>query len=452
MTKSRTTVLVVDDESAIREVLETRLEAWGYRVLLAGDEQEARAQLASSDPDIVLSDVFLPDANGVELLDVYRAGHPTRPVVMMTAFGTIDTAVEAMKNGARDFLTKPLEPQKLKEVLERFEPEVSFRRAPTAAESGLGALVGMSAPMRNLYALLKRLAATDAATFIHGESGTGKEVVARTIHALSARAQSPFIALNMAAIPAGVVESELFGHARGSFTGAVAARPGAFEQADRGTLFLDELAEMPPELQPKLLRVLEDGAFRPVGGQKEVRPNVRIIAATNRDPEEAVARGQLRADLWYRLNVFSVTLPALRDRADDVPLLVRHFLRQFNDKHGCDVEHIDDDAMEALVKHAWPGNVRELKNAIERAIVLASDGRLRRRDLPERLQAAPPHSSGDALVLPANVTAAEAERILILDTLRNVNNNKAAAARQLGMDVKTIRNKLKSWGITGPVE
>lgn len=454
MMKTKTTVLVVDDESAILEVLETRLQAWGYDVLLATDEPTARRLLASGDPDIVLSDVFLPDANGVELLDAYRAGSPGRPVVMMTAFGTIDTAVDAMKQGARDFLTKPLDPQRLKQVLDRLEPEVAFRRAPTPAvgESGLGALVGTSAGMRALYAMLLRLSPTDASIFIYGESGTGKEVVARTIHALSGRSKGPFVALNMAALAAGVVESELFGHARGSFTGAVAARPGAFEMANGGTLFLDEIAEMPIDLQPKLLRVLEDGAFRPVGGQKELRPDVRIIAATNRDPEEAVADGKLRADLWYRLNVFTVTVPALRNRREDVALLARHFLTMFNRKHGTAVEEIEPDALNALVQHQWPGNVRELRNAIERALILAPNDRLQREHLTIPMPAALTPTSSDAVVLPANVTAAQAEQILVLETLKQVNNNKAAAARQLGMDVKTIRNKLKTWGVTGPNE
>lgn len=450
---SKTTVLVVDDESAILEVLETRLQAWGYEVLLAKDAPEARRLLASNPPDIVLSDVFLPDANGVELLDAYRAGSPGRPVVMMTAYGTIDTAVEAMKRGARDFLTKPLDPARLKQVLDRLEPEVAFRRAPAPAvgDSGLGALIGTSAGMRALYAMLLRLSPTDASIFICGESGTGKEVVARTIHALSGRSKAPFVALNMAALAEGVVESELFGHARGSFTGAVAARPGAFELADTGTLFLDEIAEMPIDLQPKLLRVLEDGGFRPVGGQKELRPDVRIVAATNRDPEEAVAEGRLRADLWYRLNVFTVTLPPLRERSDDIVLLARHFLDLFNQKHGMTVEEIERDALDALIQHPWPGNVRELKNAIERALVLSPDGRLHREHLTIST-ATPAAASSDSVVLPANVTAAEAERILVLETLRQVNNNKAAAARQLGMDVKTIRNKLKAWGVTGPNE
>lgn len=451
MAQTKTTVLVVDDESAICEVLETRLEAWGYAVLLAQDAPTARRLVAAHQPDIVLSDVFLPEANGVELLDAYREGNPGRPVVMMTAYGTIDTAVDAMKKGARDFLTKPLDPAKLKAVLDRLEPEVAFHRAPAPAvgEAGLGALVGTSAPMQALYGMLPRLAATDAPVFVYGESGTGKEVVARTIHALSERASSPLVALNMAALPQGIIESELFGHARGSFTGAVVARPGAFELAAGGTLFLDELAEMPLDLQPKLLRVLEDGTFRPIGAAKEQRADVRIIAATNRDPEQAVAEGRLRADLWYRLNVLTITLPPLRERKDDIPLLARHFLGQLGAAQNTRVE---PDALEALVSHDWPGNVRELKNAVQRALVFAQDGHLRREHLPAPLQAVTPPPAAEPLVLPGNLTAAEVERLLVLETLKQHNNNKAAAARQLGVDVKTIRNKLKSWGITGASE
>ncbi|MFN7135363.1 MAG: sigma-54 interaction domain-containing protein, partial [Myxococcales bacterium] len=332
---------------------------------------------------------------------------------------------------------------------EKLEQEVEFRRVASSDAAGaLAALVGTSPPMQELAAQLRRIAPTDASVFICGESGTGKEVVARTLHALSRRARAPLVPLNMAALPATMIESELFGHARGSFTGAVAARPGAFELADGGTLFLDELAEMPLELQPKLLRAVEGGAFRPLGARDEVKVDVRIVAATNREPEEALAAGRLREDLYYRLSVFTLTLPPLRDRAGDIPLLAQHFVSHFNQRHGTRVEEIAPDALEALQAHDWPGNVRELRNVVERALVLAREGRLTRAHLPPsvRENAAPRHGAAP-LVLPADVTAAEAERLLILETLRQLGNNKAAAARRLGMDVKTIRNKLKAWGL-----
>jgi DNA-binding NtrC family response regulator len=458
MTRAKMKILVVDDETAIGEVLETRLKSWGYDVLLAKDGASALQTLRDGHPDAILSDVCLPDANGVELLDSFRTHGNAQPVILMTAFGTIDVAVEAMKRGAADFLTKPLDHARLRTILERLEQEVEFRRATAPAQgvaaeaNGFGALIGRSPAMRELFSLLQKLASTDTAVFICGESGTGKEVVARTIHALSRRAKAPLVPLNMAALPAGVIEAELFGHVRGSFTGAVASRPGAFELADGGTLFLDEIAEMPLELQPKLLRVLEDGRFRPIGAREEMRVDTRILAATNRAPEAAIQQGKLREDLYYRLNVFTVALPALRERREDIPLLAQHFVRQFNDKYGTTIGEIEDDALEALVSHGWPGNVRELRNVMERTLILAEGDRLKREHLPAMMKDALADASQAPLVLPANVTAAEAERILILETLRQVRNNKAAAARQLGVDVKTIRNKLKAYGLTADGE
>ncbi|MGI5860833.1 MAG: sigma-54-dependent transcriptional regulator [Myxococcales bacterium] len=452
-------ILVIDDEAAIREVLQTRLEALGHEVNVAKDATSARRLLEEADPDLILSDVCLPDANGVELVELFRTAGGRRPVILMTAFGTIEVAVEAMKRGASDFLTKPLDYPRLHATLAKLEKEVEFRRASepgepggggaaVAEEEGLGALVGKSPPMQALYDQLRKLAPTDAPIFIYGESGTGKEVVARTVHALSRRAQGPFLPLNMAALPEGVVEAELLGHARGSFTGAVAARPGAFELADGGTLFLDEIAEMPAALQPKLLRVLEDGCARPIGARAEVRFDTRVLAATNRDPHTAIAEGRLREDLFFRLNVCTLVLPPLRERREDIPLLARRFLQQMNQKHSTAVTDLADDALAALMGHAWPGNVRELRNAIERAVILAQEGRLRRQHFPLSVAEAPAAAGTNGpLVLPADVTAAEAERLLILETLRQVRNNKAAAARRLGMDVKTIRNKLKAYGV-----
>lgn len=466
-------ITVLEDELAIGEVLEMRLRAQGHEPRVAIDCASALALIQHEPPDLILSDVCLPDGNGVELIEKLRHAGKDCPVVLMTAFGTIDVAVEAMKRGASDFLTKPLDYKRLYATLEKLEKQIEFMKvsggesidAPSktssssrtpeevaSIEESLGALVGKSSCMRSLYAELKKLSPTDTSIFICGESGTGKEVVARTIHAMSKRQKAPLIALNMAALPEGVVEAELFGHARGSFTGAVAARPGAFEMAHGGTLFLDELAEMPIALQPKLLRVLEGGTFRPIGARTEMCVDVRILAATNRDPLQAIAEGRLREDLYYRLNVFMLTLPSLRERREDIPLLARTFIRQFNKKHGTSVTGIDAGALDALSRHSWPGNVRELRNFVERAVILARGGELARGHFPESILKDTSEGSdaktSTPLVLPPDVTAAEAERILIMETLRQMGQNKAAAARKLGMDVKTIRNKLKQYGFT----
>jgi len=455
MRDAPTTILVVDDESAMREVLDTRLTSWGYRVLLAADGATALRLSRDAAPDLVLTDVRLPDANGVELVEALRGPRGNTPVVLMTAFGTIDAAVAAMKAGAVDFLTKPLDHAKLEAVLRKNAQDLDSRRAAAGLAGELrdgteGPLVGQAAAMREVYEVLRRVAPTDASVLVTGESGTGKEVVARTLHALSTRSQGPLVAFNMGALPAGLVESELFGHARGSFTGAVASRPGAFELAQGGTLFLDELAEMPVELQPKLLRVLEERKLRPVGARDEVSVDVRVVAATNVDPARAVAEGRLRADLFYRLDVLRLHLPPLRERREDIPLLVRRFLQTLADRRGTPAPSVDPAVYAALDEHPWPGNVRELRNTVERAFILADGGRLRLEDLPEAMREAT--SDAGPLVLPPNVTAAEAERLLVLETLRKAGHNKAEAARRLGMDVKTIRNKLKAWGITGGAE
>ncbi len=453
---ARLTVLVVDDEAAMREVLETRLSAWGYDVVLAKAGEEGRRLAEARKPDVVISDVVLPDASGLDLLRALTSGDPDRPVLLITAYGSIDEAVEAMKAGARDFLTKPLDYDKLHATLAALEDEATLRSQARVLRSTLDGrgnrtgLVGESPPMLELRALLDTVAASDAAVILTGESGTGKELAARAIHDGSRRAGGPFLAINAAAIPEGLMESELFGHEKGAFTGAVAARPGCFELADGGTLFLDEIAEMPPALQPKFLRVLEECRLRRLGSSREVTFDVRVLAATNRDPEEAVEQGVLRRDLFYRLNVFTVPMPPLRHRPGDVALLAQHFIGDFNRKHGTNVEGVAVGAAERFSAYGWPGNVRELRNVIERAVILARRGFIEAVHLPPFLQ----RTDGPAastIPIPTGATAAEAERILILATLKRLGNNKAEAARQLGIDVKTIRNKLHAWGL-GPGE
>lgn len=445
-----TKILVVDDDEAIREVLQMRLEQWGFEVKQASGGPEARQLVSSFHPDVVISDVVMPEISGLELLKLLKGGNVARPVILMTAHGTVDMAVEAMKAGAQDFVTKPLDYLKLKSILEESENDIRLRleseklSSTLEKDSGFGPFVGNSKPMLRVYEMIRDLADTGASVLITGESGTGKELVARTIHQLSSRRDAAFVAINAAAIPADLMESEIFGHEKGAFTGAASVRAGCFELADGGTLFLDEIAEMPATLQPKLLRVLEDGKVRRLGGDREFRFDVRVLAATNRDPRQSIDKGQLRSDLYYRLNVFTIELPPLRKKKSDIPLLIQQFLAEFNRKHGFQVPGLREEAQRLLSEYSWPGNVRELRNVMERAVVLAKQGWIESAHLPPYVRQ-PSQESGADLSVPVGMTAAEVERQLILKTLENTGNNKAEAARQLGLDVKTIRNKLKSY-------
>jgi DNA-binding NtrC family response regulator len=448
----KTKVLIVDDEPAIREVLEMILQEWGYDVRLASDGAEAKEIVESYDPDVVISDVVMPQLSGLDLLRCLKAGNPNRPVILVTAHASIDLAVESMKQGAQDFITKPMDYPKLRAILKAAESDIEMRQTSRKLTfqlergSGYGEFVGTSKAMKEVYDLIKSLSTTDASALITGESGTGKELAAKTIHRLSRRADGPFIAVNSAAIPETLIESEVFGYEKGAFTGAVGVRQGCFELANGGTLFLDEIGEMPISLQPKLLRVLEDGKVRRLGGKQEVAFDVRVIAATNQEPRNAIADGKLREDLYYRLTVFTIALPPLRERKEDIPLLAQHFIGEFNKKHNAQVEALRDDAMEMLMAYSWPGNVREFRNVMERALILAKGEWIETFHLPPYLRGSGTEIS-TKLVLPVGITAAEAERELILKTLERTGHNKAEAARQLGLDVKTIRNKLKTYKI-----
>jgi len=445
-------VLVVDDEPAVREVLALRIGGWGHEVTTVADATEAERAVDRSRPDLVLSDVVLPGSSGLELLRRLKRRNESLPVVMITAHGNVDAAVQAMKSGATDYITKPLDYVSLRALLDAVSEDLRLRSENRALDAtidgsiGPGGLVGESRAMRELGRLIELLASSDASALITGESGTGKEVVARTVHLLSSRRQRPFVAVNTAAIPEGLIESELFGHEQGAFTGATRARAGCFEMAHGGTLFLDEITEMPLAFQPKLLRILEEGRTRRLGGGREVTFDVRVLAATNRSPADTVRNGSLREDLFYRLNVFEIALPPLRERTDDIPLLTRHFVREFARKHQLDVEGVRDSVRERLITHSWPGNVRELRNVVERAMIVARSGWIETRHLPPYLQAL--RAGGEPTIrLPTDTTLAQAERLLILQTLERLDHNKAAAARQLGLDVKTIRNKLRQYGL-----
>ena len=449
-------LLVVDDDEAMRTVLRKRLSAAGHSVVTAADGGEAVRLAQETTPGAIVSDVMLPDTSGVELLAAFRKVVPDAPVILITAHATVDLAVEAMKEGAHDFLAKPIDFERLEDLLtalSREEGEPSShgapeKRASRSGDAGLGPILGHSAEMQAVFGMIRDFAAVDAAVLVTGESGTGKELVARTLHDLGPRNSGPFVPINSAAIPRELMESEIFGHEKGAFTGATGVRQGCFELAHEGTLFLDEVAEMPVELQPKLLRVLEDGVVRRLGGEKEFRFDVRLVAATNREPAAAIQDGLLRKDLYYRLNVFSIEMPPLRKRGEDLELLVAHFVDQFSDRHRVTIDGVSAAAMQLLSDYRWPGNVRELRNACERATVLAADGEIEPRHLPPQIL--DPAADGEPIVLEAGLKIADAERELILRTLEETGGNKAEAARRLGIDVKTVRNKLKSYDVDVP--
>jgi DNA-binding NtrC family response regulator len=445
-----TNILVVDDDAAMREVLKIRLEKWGFQVRVVEDGEEAQKVAESWRPDIILTDVVMPGLSGLDLLHSLKGADRERTVILITAHGEVETAVEAMKRGAEDFITKPIDYGHLKVLLENAESRLRQRgkvarlRSRIAKGGDFGPFIGTSRLMKQVYRMIEEAASTDAAVLVTGPSGSGKELVAKAMHDLSRRSEGPFFPVNSAAIPSELMESELFGHEKGAFTGAASSRPGCFEQADGGTLFLDEIGEMPIQLQTKLLRVLEDGRVRRLGGREEFQVDVRVVAATNQEPRTAVQKGKLREDLYFRLNVFGIELPPLKDRSEDIPALAHHFASQFNARHGMKVEGMSDEVERLFAAYLWPGNVRELRNVVERATVLAKSGWIEVAHLPPYLRQGGQTADGQ-LVLEAGTTLIEVEKRLILKTLELTGDNKAEAARRLGVDVKTIRNKLKSF-------
>ena len=442
-------LLVVEDDAAQRVGLQQLLKSWGYSVDVASDGREALAKVASLRPNIVLSDLVMPHMGGLELLRSLQTetdGDIT--IVLMTAQGTVETAVEAIKEGAWDYLAKPIDPQRLKIVLDKIADRNDQRRELLALRRQLqergtfGRMIGMSLEMRKIYQVIEQAAPTSASVLVSGESGTGKELVAQTVHQLSPRSVHPFVPLNCAAIPDTLLESELFGHEKGAFTGAIARRQGCFELANRGTLFLDEISEMTPTTQAKLLRVLQERSFRPLGGVREQSVDIRVIAATNVEPLEAVRVGKLREDLYYRLNVFNIRLPPLRDRKDDIPLLAQAFIKEFNARNGRSVAGLTDTAMQVIERYDWPGNVRELRNVMERSTIVASGALVDVAELPPLANppAVPRSVAGGGLT--PGTTVDQAERQLIEVTLQHTGGNKTRAAEMLGISLKTLHNKL----------
>jgi two-component system NtrC family response regulator len=443
-------ILVVDDEEPQRRVLAGFLKKRGYGVETAGDADEAMKVVSSRTVDLVLTDLKMPGRTGVELVDAVRGANPEIPVVVMTAYGTVASAVDAMKRGAADYLSKPVDLDELEvlvaRTLERRALVSENRELREQVESRyrLAGLETGNARMQEAINVAARAAGSRATILVQGESGTGKELLARAIHYASPRRRAPLVAVNVAALPDTLLESELFGHERGAFTGADRERRGRFELADGGTLFLDEIGDLPRSTQVKLLRVLQEQAFERLGGTRTVKVDVRLIAATHRDLEAMVRKGEFREDLFFRLNVVSITLPPLRDRREDIPLLVDHFLRRFKDEGKA--TSVSREAMDLLLKHDYPGNVRELENFIHRAVVLSRDEVVATSDLPLHLGELRPEP-GDAEAAPVKERVESFEKALILEALDRSDGVQTRAAASLGMTERHLRYKLKKYGL-----
>ena len=454
-------VLIVEDEENERSGLAELVSAWGYRTETAKDGLDGLEKVATWSPGIVVTDLKMPRMDGMELLQ--RIAEQPQPiaVVLLTAQGSIDLAVDAMKIGAYDFIQKPVDTARLKQILQNaarhrdtsLELEVTKRKL---RDTGIfGRLVGSSKAMQEIFRLIEMVAPSTASVLITGESGTGKELVARTIHDMSPRKNKPFVAINCSAIPETLIESEIFGHEKGAFTGALERRAGCFELAEEGTLLLDEIGEMPIATQAKLLRVLEDHKLRRLGSKVETPVDVRVLAATNKMPEEAVSKGELRNDLYYRLNVFNIHLPPLREHKDDIPQLVDALLADMNSKHGREVNGVNESVLQMFINHNWPGNIREVRNTLERAVIVCEGSLIEPRHLPPnfgvsglRVASA---SDSEGIRLEVGTTVEEAEKMLILKTLASTNNNKTRAAEILGISLKTLHNKLKEYGSGSPL-
>jgi len=446
-------ILIADDEDASRKGLKALLANAGYEVQEAADGQEALEKAATFRPTVVITDLVMPGLDGLELLTALHKEVAYATVIILTGYGTVETAVAAMKQGAYDYLTKPVDIPRLRilieKALEKGEAlrEVSLLRRRVQEVWGSGNLVGKGRAMQEVYRLIDLAAPTTAPVLISGESGTGKELVARRLHELSPRSKGPFVAVNCSAIPETLLESEIFGHEKGAFTGALERRAGCFELAHGGTLLLDEIAEMNPSTQAKFLRILQDGTVRRLGGKTELMLDVRVVASTNKDPVKAMKNGTFREDLYYRLNVVSIFLPPLRERREDIPLLIQAFIEEFNRKYERQIRSVDETVQQVLLAHPWPGNVRELRNAIERAVITCEADLIAPRHFPQGFAAQGRGEDASAVTLPLGITVDEAEKTLILKTLASVGNNKARAAEILGISLKTLHNKLHRYGI-----
>ena len=447
-------ILIVEDEDNARKGYEQLLQRWGYEVVGVPSAEEALAKFSSFQPDSVIADVELPGMNGLDLLE--QLGEELRdvPAIIITGKGSEERAVAAIEAGAFWYIEKPLKGPVLRALLDRAlskardAQNLAVLQRQLRDAGRLGELVGGSKPMQEVMRIIEMAAPSSASVLITGETGSGKEIVARTIHKLSPRAAGPFVAINCSAIPETLMESEIFGHERGAFTGAAERRVGCFELADGGTLLLDEIGEMPAPTQAKLLRVLEDRKVRRLGSKTETPVDVRVLAATNKDPEQAVASGGLRQDLFFRLNVFHIHLPPLREHKEDIPLLAEHILRDVNAKHQKNVRGIGAEVLDIFMSHTWPGNIRELRNVLERAAIMSEKELVSRSSLPGEFGKVAAKSPGDLSTIrfPIGTTVDAMERELILQTLQATGNNKTRAAELLGVSLKTLHNKLKEYG------
>ena len=460
MTASSGHILVVDDERSMREFLAIFLKRAGYTVDVAGSAADARKALVASEYHLVITDLQMPDGTGLDVLAESKTLRPDTQVIVVTAYATAETAIAAMKAGAYDYLVKPFKLDEVGLVVERaLERRLLLHqnvvlRDEIKGRYKLDRLLGKSAPMQRVFDLLRKIAPARTSVLVVGESGTGKELAARALHELSPRADHPFLPVNCGAIPETLIESELFGHVKGSFTGANTDKVGLFEAANGGTVMLDEVAELPLTMQVKLLRVLQERKVKPVGGVAEREIDVRVVAATNRDLEAEVEKGTFRQDLYYRLNVIQVRMPPLRERREDVPMMVNHFVRKFSAEHGQPITSVDPAAMSALTAYNFPGNVRELENLVERAVTLAADGRITADALPELT---PRAAAGAGVVpdLPAVGFDLEREldsfeRGIVLKALERTEGNRTEAARLLGISFRSMRYRMSKLGISGP--
>ena len=458
----RSTILIVDDEESMVDFLSVLFEEEGMQVQTATSAEAARRALLTTDFDLVLSDIMMPDGNGLDLLREIKERSPQTAVIMMTAYSSSKSNIEAMKDGAFNYLAKPFDVEELKMLargaLEKLhlESENIYLKRELEQKYGFSNIIGRSPKMQEVFSLIERVARTASTVLIRGESGTGKELVAKAIHYASPRRERRFLSINCGALPENLLESELFGHEKGSFTGALRDKKGLFQEADQGTLFLDEVGEMTPPMQVKLLRALQDRKIRRVGGNREEAIDVRIIAATNQDLQALIATGQFREDLYYRINVIPIHLPPLRQRREDIPILVEHFLRKYSDAMGQPQRPISVEAMKVLEAYEWPGNVRELENSIERALALATSDRLTTRDLPSQLVTREARFS-EELVLPERGLDLEAHldairRLLMEQALERTGGVQTTAAELLHMSFRSFRYYAKKLGLTGAAE
>jgi two-component system response regulator HydG len=451
---AKNSVLVVDDDSAHRTMLRTLLTGWGYSIFEADDGSKAIEKVYEQAFDLILMDIRMITVSGLEALNEIKVFNPAIPVIIMTAYSSVETAVEALKSGAYDYLTKPLDFDELRLAMERAMDHRQLREENRLLRESLGNhfdrqnIIGRSPNMVKLLETVAQVAPSEASVLITGESGTGKEMIAGAIHFNSPRKDGPFVKLNCAAITETLLESELFGHEKGAFTGAHKRKEGRFRQAHGGSIFLDEISEMSLAMQVKLLRVLQEREITRVGGEEVIEVDVRLIAATNKDLLGEIQAGGFREDLFYRLNVVTLNMPPLRERREDVPLLAQHFLEMFAEKNRKTIKGFTPQAMDQLVRYDWPGNVRELMNAVERAVVLASLEYLDEKDLPLVLKGEP--TEGEALAeqaIPGDLPLEEVEKASILKTLELTSGNKSEAARRLGITRRTLHKKLKKYGV-----